>query len=74
MFVVCLDDNSMPKNIDFSHKQFFHNNNGRNRWFDKCVQIIVASSGRAGCNGEHTPADAVVPGKLFEYVIEKYPI
>lgn len=52
LFAVCLDDHSTKKNINLSHKQIFHNHNAHNRWFDKCIQIVVASSGRAGCNGE----------------------
>ena len=52
LFVLCLDDYSVKPNPDFSHQQFFHSMNGRNRWFDKGIQIIVAPNGRAGANGE----------------------
>jgi carnitine O-acetyltransferase len=52
LFAVCLDDHSTKRNINESHQQFFHNKNAHNRWFDKCIQIIVCSSGRAGVNGE----------------------
>ncbi|KAI8585099.1 acyltransferase ChoActase/COT/CPT [Geranomyces variabilis] len=73
LFAVCLDDHSLSKNIDISHRQIFHNDNGRNRWFDKSMQLIVASNGRAGVNGEHTPADAVIPGKIFDYILANEP-
>jgi Choline/Carnitine o-acyltransferase len=52
LFVVCLDDHSSSRNIDESHQQIFHNKDAHNRWFDKCIQVVVASSGRAGVNGE----------------------
>jgi hypothetical protein len=51
-FVLCLDDSSLKSNINESYKKFFHNNGGSNRWFDKSVQLIVASNGRAGVNAE----------------------
>jgi carnitine O-acetyltransferase len=73
LFVVCLDDHSSKKNIDQSHLQIFHNRNGSNRWFDKSMQLIIGNNGRAGLNGEHSPADAVVPGTIVDYVIQNEP-
>jgi carnitine O-acetyltransferase len=52
LLVLCLDDHSSKKNIDRSHLQVFHNQTGKNRYFDKALQIIVANNGRAGLNGE----------------------
>jgi hypothetical protein len=52
LFAVCLDDSGVKKNKDESHQQIFHNYTASNRWFDKSLQIIVTSSGRAGLNGE----------------------
>ncbi|KND04986.1 uncharacterized protein SPPG_00670 [Spizellomyces punctatus DAOM BR117] len=73
LFAVCLDDHAVSKNIDVSHHQIFHNFNARNRWFDKAMQLIVSSNGRAGVNGEHTPADAVIPGKIFDFILSNEP-
>ncbi|KAJ2993166.1 hypothetical protein HDV02_002606 [Globomyces sp. JEL0801] len=73
LFAVCLDDYSTLKNIDVCHLQLFHNFDATNRWFDKSLQLIVASSGRAGFNGEHTPTDAVVPGTVMNYICENEP-
>lgn len=73
LFMLCLDDYSAPKNLDMSHLQMFHNHDAHNRWFDKCVQLIVSSNGRAGVNGEHSPVDAVVPGRMFEFVLSQEP-
>ena len=52
LFAVCLDDAGVKKNKDESHQRIFHNHNASNRWFDKSLQVIVSSSGRAGVNGE----------------------
>ncbi|KAJ3013907.1 hypothetical protein HKX48_005443 [Thoreauomyces humboldtii] len=73
LFAVCLDDFSLSKNLDISHRQIFHNNDANNRWFDKAMQLIVGSNGRAGVNGEHTPADAVIPGKIFDHILASEP-
>ena len=82
-FVVCLDDFAVKSNLDVSHHQIFHGMNARNRWFDKAIQLVVASNGRAGVNGEvclfeililkkHTPADAVIPGKMMDYIVSRF--
>ncbi|CAG8579603.1 2587_t:CDS:10 [Ambispora leptoticha] len=73
LFAVALDDYSTDTNIDVSHHNIFHAFNGRNRWFDKSLQLIVQSNGRAGVNGEHSPADAVIPGRIFDDVVSKEP-
>ncbi|KAI9012971.1 acyltransferase ChoActase/COT/CPT [Gaertneriomyces semiglobifer] len=73
LFAVCLDAHSTKKNIDLSHHQIFHNFNGHNRWFDKAIQLVVTSSGRSGVNGEHTPSDAVIPGKMFDFILSTEP-
>ncbi|KAF9414228.1 Carnitine O-acetyltransferase mitochondrial, partial [Entomortierella beljakovae] len=66
LFVVCLDDYSSDRDIDVSHHNIFHANNAHNRWFDKSMQFIFESNGRCGINGEHTPADAVIPGRILD--------
>lgn len=52
LFVVCLDYYSSPNDIDKSHRNMFHGQEARNRWFDKSIQLIVENNGRAGVNGE----------------------
>ncbi|KAF9429658.1 Carnitine O-acetyltransferase mitochondrial [Podila epigama] len=68
LFVICLDDYSSDRDIDKSHHNIFHAYNAHNRWFDKSMQFIFESNGRAGINGEHTPADAVIPGRILDEV------
>ncbi|CAI2169322.1 5598_t:CDS:10 [Funneliformis geosporum] len=73
LFCVALDDYSTDSDIDITHHNLFHAFNGRNRWFDKSLQFIVQSNGRAGVNGEHSPADAVIPGRIFDDIVSKEP-
>ncbi|TPX50509.1 hypothetical protein SeMB42_g02227 [Synchytrium endobioticum] len=73
LFVVCLDDFSTNQTIDHSHHQIFHGMDGHNRYFDKALEIVVANTGRAGLNGEHTPADAVIPGRFMDYILANEP-
>ncbi|KAF9359875.1 Carnitine O-acetyltransferase mitochondrial [Mortierella sp. AD094] len=68
LFVVCLDDYSSDRDIDISHHNIFHAGDAHNRWFDKSMQFIFENNGRAGINGEHTPADAVIPGRILDEV------
>lgn len=52
-------------------KSHLHNirsgRNGRNRWFDKGITLIVESNTRAGMMGEHSPVDALVPSIVADY-------
>ena len=54
-FAVCLDDGA-PVSKAESAWQFWHggSRDGRNRWMDKSVQLIVTANGKAGLVGEHS--------------------
>ncbi|KAF9152606.1 hypothetical protein BG015_005003 [Linnemannia schmuckeri] len=69
LFMICLDDYSSDRDIDVSHHNIFHAGNAHNRWFDKSMQFIFENNGRAGINGEHTPADAVIPGRILDELV-----
>ncbi|KAJ1917990.1 Carnitine O-acetyltransferase mitochondrial [Mycoemilia scoparia] len=68
LFVVCLDsigvDSQLLSNVDETCNHFLRSNDGRNRWYDKAFQIIVLNNGQAGCNGEHSPVDALTTGRI----------
>jgi len=55
LFLVCLDTH-MPSNLDENGKIVLHSD-GRNRWFDKSIQLIVCKNGKAGINMEHSAFD-----------------
>ncbi|KAG0184691.1 Carnitine O-acetyltransferase mitochondrial [Apophysomyces sp. BC1034] len=74
LFALCLDDYSSPLELDQSHRNIFHGQNAHNRWLDKAISIIVENNGRAGINGEHSPADAVVPQQIFDRILAREPI
>ncbi|CAG8525256.1 16622_t:CDS:2, partial [Acaulospora colombiana] len=73
LLAVALDDYSVSTDIDISHHNIFHAFNGHNRWFDKAYQIIIQNNGRGGVNGEHSPSDAVIPGRIFDEILENEP-
>ncbi|KAJ3408372.1 hypothetical protein HDV05_005040, partial [Chytridiales sp. JEL 0842] len=73
LFVVCLDDGSFSKNVDFSHRQFLDGLSGSNRWFDKGLQLIVAPSGRSGLNVEASAVDPDVQLKVVEFIVSNEP-
>lgn len=72
MVVICLDDDVCSLNNDILNLKYFHNVNGRNRWFDKPLQFIFTNNGKVGLNGEHTPSDAWMPVTIIEYIIDKH--
>ena len=45
-------------------------NGGRNRWFDKCLTIVVENNGRAAVMGEHSPVDALIPSLVIDYALD----
>ncbi|KAJ3353900.1 hypothetical protein GGF32_002758 [Allomyces javanicus] len=73
LFTVSLDDKAPGNDIDEHHRLIAHGNDGHNRWYDKALNVIVTSSGRAGCNGEHSPQDALTPAVMFQHVIQNEP-
>ena len=40
---------------------------GQNRWFDTCRTVIVEPNGRAGCLGEHSPADGETSAAIMTF-------
>ena len=71
LFVLNLDDYSLEAESDKAYKQWFWGQKAQNRWFDKVMQIIVANSGRAGLNGEHSPCDAVISCTALDFALQR---
>lgn len=67
LFILCLDDD---KTTD--HAQLANNllcgQDGRNRWFDKCFQLIVDGNGNTTINFEHSWGDGVAVLRLVEEI------
>jgi carnitine O-acetyltransferase len=58
IFTLCLDDTS-PVTRNEVGRGLWHGD-GRNRFFDKSVQIIVFANGKAGMNGEASAPPSAV--------------
>jgi hypothetical protein len=71
LFAICLDAHS-PQTKHEAAALALHSVYGKNRWFDKCVEFFVCPNGIAGCNGEHSPCDAVIPNQLTTFILERY--
>uniref|UniRef100_A0AC34FF03 Choline/carnitine acyltransferase domain-containing protein n=1 Tax=Panagrolaimus sp. ES5 TaxID=591445 RepID=A0AC34FF03_9BILA len=65
LFVLCLDD---LKTEDHGRlvQSLLCGDDGRNRWFDKCFQLIVDGNGQATVNFEHSWGDGVAVLRLME--------
>lgn len=65
LFVVCLDETA-PANIEAASQNTLHGD-GKNRWFDKPLQLIFTPNGYAGINVEHVGIDGFV---IMRYLYE----
>ena len=65
LFIVCLD-NAKPTDLIATSKNMLHGD-GRNRWFDKPLQIIFTDNGISGINVEHVGLDGYV---IMRYLYE----
>uniref|UniRef100_A0AC34QCC7 Choline/carnitine acyltransferase domain-containing protein n=1 Tax=Panagrolaimus sp. JU765 TaxID=591449 RepID=A0AC34QCC7_9BILA len=65
LFLMCLDDlkTTDPQRLVQS---LLCGDDGRNRWFDKCFQLIVDGNGQATINFEHSWGDGVAVLRLME--------
>lgn len=66
LFVLTLDD-AAPVSHEQMNRAMLHGD-ARNRWFDKCLNIIVCANGKAGVNWEHAWGDGVAVLYFFNEV------
>ncbi|KAI8872736.1 acyltransferase ChoActase/COT/CPT, partial [Ramicandelaber brevisporus] len=69
VFMLCLDEASPESREEFS-RACWHGD-GKNRYFDKCFQLIVFKNGRAGFNGEHSLTDGTTSWRLAGHIIRR---
>ncbi len=70
VLLLCLDDTA-PVTREEAGRALWHGD-GRNRWFDKSLQLIVFENGKAGFNGEHSMMDATPTFRMCDYICEQY--
>ncbi|KAJ1927133.1 Carnitine O-acetyltransferase mitochondrial [Tieghemiomyces parasiticus] len=66
-FLVCLDSTT-PVTRD-EHARMCWHGDGRNRFYDKPLQFLVADNGRAGFLGEHAGMDGTATSRLSNYIL-----
>jgi len=64
-------DESSPTGKNGVSSGLFHGD-GKNRWFDKSLQLIVFANGCAGINAEHSYADAMVMVNLGNFFHQNF--
>eukprot|EP00903_Cladosiphon_okamuranus_P010710 g10122.t1 len=67
--VVCLDEGAPERRADVA-RALWHGD-GRNRHFDKSVQIVVFRNGKAGLVGEHSMMDGMPTLRLADFMMKK---
>ncbi|KAJ8324425.1 hypothetical protein O5D80_006681 [Batrachochytrium dendrobatidis] len=73
LFSVSLDDVAISPSLDDHARATFHGVSGTNRWFDKCMSVVVTRDARIGVNGEHSPCDALVPALAIDQAAKSEP-
>ncbi len=66
LFVLCLEE-SAPRDLAELSRMVLHGD-GRNRWFDKPIQVILAADGSFGVNTEHTLVDGLTAVRFIDEI------
>ncbi|RMX67965.1 hypothetical protein DD238_000548 [Peronospora effusa] len=69
LLIVNMDDESPVSRTEVA-RGLWHGN-GRNRFFDKCVQIVVFENGKAGLLGEHSMLDGMPMARYADYLLSR---
>jgi carnitine O-acetyltransferase len=70
ILVLVLDDGSPPGQRTADAARLFLHGDGRTRWFDKSIQLVVAANGAAGFCMEHSGFDGSTGVRLAELLVE----
>ena len=72
VFALCLDENQPEELTEISTQLLY--GDGKNRFFDKSLQLIVFKNGKTGINFEHTGVDGSVMLRLIAHVYDSIDI
>jgi carnitine O-acetyltransferase len=71
ILVLVLEDGSPPGPCTEESARLFLHGDGRTRWFDKSIQLVVAANGVAGFCMEHSGFDGSTAVRLAELLVER---
>ncbi|MDH3602792.1 MAG: choline/carnitine O-acyltransferase [Candidatus Tectomicrobia bacterium] len=66
LFALCLDASS-PESLEERFRSALHGD-GKNRWFDKSVQLIIGKNADVAVNSEHAGLDGYPVHRLMKYL------
>mmetsp|Transcript_11984 Transcript_11984/g.19507 ORF Transcript_11984/g.19507 Transcript_11984/m.19507 type:complete len:633 (-) Transcript_11984:1471-3369(-) len=69
IIMVCFDDTS-PTTREEIGRALIHSD-GRNRFWDKSIQVVFFENGRAGFVGEHAMMDGLTTTRLVNFTLER---
>ena len=69
ILAVCLDDQS-PQTRNEVARALLHSD-GRNRFWDKSIQVVFFANGKGGCICEHSMTDGTTTAAMINYVLEQ---
>jgi len=69
ILVICLDDSS-PTTREEVGRALIHGD-GRNRFWDKSMQLVFFENGKGGYIGEHSMMDGLTTTRMVNFILEK---
>lgn len=69
LLVLNMDDEAPVSRTEVA-RGLWHGN-GRNRFFDKCVQLVVFENGKAGLLGEHSMLDGMPMARYTDHLLSR---
>ncbi|RLN89452.1 hypothetical protein BBJ28_00019905, partial [Nothophytophthora sp. Chile5] len=69
LLVLNMDDEAPVSRTEVA-RALWHGD-GRNRFFDKCVQLVVFENGKAGLLGEHSMLDGMPMARYTDYLLSR---
>jgi len=70
IFIISLTED-YPTDPTEAAELAMHGRTGRNKWFDKTIDISFHKNGQVGAVGDHTPGEATQSMQLFDWVLKR---
>ncbi|KAI7867549.1 acyltransferase ChoActase/COT/CPT [Spinellus fusiger] len=75
LFTVSLDDHTQGNDLSLQAKTIMCGHqgigNGHNRWYDKCINLVIENNGKCAISGEHSPLDALTASYVLDHMLKE---
>ncbi|KAI7865414.1 acyltransferase ChoActase/COT/CPT [Spinellus fusiger] len=75
LFTVSLDDHTQGNDLSLQAKTTMCGHqgigNGHNRWYDKCINLVIENNGKCSLSEEHSPLDLLATSHFLDHLIKE---